>query len=158
MKSEYHIEESVFVGDRGMITQLNLTRIEAEGYDYIMGVKHRQDGICAMLLETEGWEGGNYEWHKALMIKERQVRIKDFLIWKANLWLGQSQANPGARAMARFEAKIAQLTNLDEVAYADFKPLLQELVGPENKSGYSRSITWAVSRRWNRSRSYRNLG
>ncbi|MCP4937295.1 MAG: hypothetical protein GY927_24580, partial [bacterium] len=115
-----------------MITQLNLSRIEAEGYDYIMGVKHRQDGICAMLLETEGWEDGSYAWHKELKVKERRVRIKEFLIWKTELWLGQSQANPGARAMARFEAKIAGLTNLDEVAYADFKPLLQGLVGPEN--------------------------
>ena len=85
-----------------------------------------------MLLETEGWEDGSYTWHKALKIKERQVRIKNFLIWKTKQWLEQSQAHPGARAMSRFEAKLAELTNLDEVAYADFKPLLQALVGPEN--------------------------
>ncbi len=133
LKSDYHIEETIFVGDRGMITQLNLSRIEQEGYDYIMGVKHRQDGICAMLLETEGWEDGSYAWHKELKVKERRVRIKEFLIWKTKLWLEQNQANPGVRAMARFEAKIAGLTNLDEVAYADFKPLLQGLVEPGEK-------------------------
>jgi transposase len=130
LKADYHIEETTFVGDRGMVTQLNLSRIEKEGYSYIMGVKHRQDGICAMLLETEYWE--DYEWHKDLKIKERQVRVKDFLIWKTKLWLRQSQANPGARAMARFEAKIQGLTNEDEVEYADFKPLLQDLVSPED--------------------------
>jgi transposase len=133
LKSDYHIEETTFVGDRGMITKLNLSRIEQEGYDYIMGVKHRQDGMCAMLLETQGWEAGSYAWHQGLKIKERKVRIKDFLIWKTQRWLGQSQVNPGARAMARFEAKIQGLTNRDGVDYADFKPLLEELVGAEDK-------------------------
>jgi transposase len=133
LKSDYHIEETTFVGDRGMITKLNLSRIEQEGYDYIMGVKHRQDGMCAMLLETEGWEAGGYEWHQGLKIKERKVRIKDFLIWKTKRWLGQSQVNPGARAMVRFEAKIQSLTNRDGVDYADFKPLLEELAGAEDK-------------------------
>ncbi len=133
LKSEYHIEESTFVGDRGMITKLNLGRIEQEGYDYIMGVKHRQDGMCTMLLETQGWEDGSYECHKGLKIKERKVRIKDFLIWKTKQWLGQSQANPGARAMARFEAKLQGLTNRDELDYGDFKPFLEELAGSEDK-------------------------
>ncbi len=133
LKSDYHIEETTFVGDRGMITKLNLSRIEREGYDYIMGVKHRQDGMCAMLVETQGWEDGSYEWHKDLKVKEQRVRIKDFLIWKTKQWLGQSQANPGARAMARFEAKIRGLTNRDGVDYADFKPLLEGLAGSEDK-------------------------
>ncbi len=133
LKSDYHIEETTFVGDRGMITKLNLSRIEREGYDYIMGVKHRQDGMCAMLVETQGWEDGSYEWHKDLKVKEQRVRIKDFLIWKTKQWLGQSQASPGARAMARFEAKIRGLTNRDGVDYADFKPLLEGLAGSEDK-------------------------
>ena len=133
LKSDYHIEETTFVGDRGMITKLNLSRIEQEGYDYIMGVKHRQDGMCAMLLETQGWEAGSYEWHQGLKIKARKVRIKDFLIWKTKQWLGQSQVNAGARAMARFEAKIQGLTNRDGVDYADFKPLLESLAGSEDK-------------------------
>ena len=132
LKSEYHIEETTFVGDRGMITKLNLSRIEQEGYEYIMGVKHRQDGMCTMLLETEGWEDGSYDCHKGLKIKERKVRIKDFLLWKTKQWLGQSQASPGARAMARFEAKLQGLTNRDEVDAADFKALLEGLAGPED--------------------------
>ncbi|NNF97588.1 MAG: IS1634 family transposase, partial [Halobacteria archaeon] len=132
LKSDYNIEETTFVGDRGMITRLNLSRIEEEGYDYILGVKHRQDGVCAMLLETEEWEDDSYEWHKDLKIKERQVRIKEFLIWKTKQWLRQNQVKPGARAMARFKAKIERLTNLDEVKYADFKPLLQELTNTDD--------------------------
>ena len=38
LKSVYHIEETTFVGDRGMITRLNVQRIESEGFDYIMGL------------------------------------------------------------------------------------------------------------------------
>jgi transposase len=133
LKSDYHIEETTFVGDRGMITKLNLSRIEQEGYDYIMGVKHRQDGMCAMLLETEGWEAGSYECHQGLKIKERRVRIKDFLIWKTRQWLGQSQIHSGTPAMARFESKLQGLTNRDRVDYADFKSLLEELAGSEDK-------------------------
>ena len=34
--------------------------------------------------------------------------------------------------MTKFEAKIESLTDLDEVAYADFKPLLQDLVGTDD--------------------------
>ena len=83
MKADYHIEETIFVGDRGMITKLNLGEIARNGFDYILGVKHRQDEICELLLATEEWAEGSYEWHKDLKIKERRVPIKEFLIWKA---------------------------------------------------------------------------
>jgi len=36
LKQNYHIEETVFVGDRGMISKLNLTEIEEHGFDYII--------------------------------------------------------------------------------------------------------------------------
>ena len=133
LKSDYHIEETTFVGDRGMITKLNLGRIEREGFDYILGVKYRQDELCDLLLATEGWEDDSYEWHKDLKVKERRVRIKDFLIWKTKRWLVQSQVNPDARVMGRFEEKIRDLTNRDEVEYADFKSLLEDLAGAEDK-------------------------
>ena len=39
-----------------MITKLNLDKLEGEGFDYIMGVKHRQDEICNMLLSEQDFE------------------------------------------------------------------------------------------------------
>lgn len=36
LKQNYHIEETVFVGDRGMISKLNLAEIEEHGFDYII--------------------------------------------------------------------------------------------------------------------------
>jgi hypothetical protein len=36
-----------------MITKMNLARLEGEGFQYIVGVKHRQDEICNMLLSEK---------------------------------------------------------------------------------------------------------
>ena len=133
LKSVYHIEERTFVGDRGMITRLNLGRIESEGFDYILGVKHRQEEICAMLLDTEAWDEGSYETHQGLKIKERRVRVKDFLIWKAKLWLKQGQVNPGVEALDRFESHIQGLTKDAQAEYPNFKPVLEGLVDSKDK-------------------------
>jgi transposase len=81
LKSEYNIEDTTFVGDRGMITKLNLARLEGEGFEYIMGVKHRQDEICNMLLSEQVLEE-DHQLYKGLKIRERRVKVKEFLIWK----------------------------------------------------------------------------
>jgi transposase len=82
LKKDYHIEETTFVGDRGMISRLNLERIEAEEFDYIMGVKHRQDEMMPMLLaDPELFRDGVIDC-KGLKIVNRHICIKDFLVWK----------------------------------------------------------------------------
>jgi hypothetical protein len=78
LKKEYNIEETTFVGDRGMISKLNLATIEREGFDYIMGVKVRQSEVHAMLFEDEQVEESQYVEHKGLKIQEKQIRVKDF--------------------------------------------------------------------------------
>jgi transposase len=129
LKSVYHIEETIFVGDRGMITRLNVQRIETEGFDYIMGVKHRQDEICQMLLASEEQVTTGFVSHRDLEIKETQVAIKAFLIWKADVLLEQQGIEPSDEALRKLSAKIQGLSNEDEPEYGDFKPLLQALVG-----------------------------
>jgi transposase len=95
LKNSYNIEETTFVGDRGMITKLNLDRLEGEGFDYIMGVKHRQDEICNMLLSERGFEG-NYEVYKGLKIRERRVKVKEFLIWKSKKIIREQRTQGGS--------------------------------------------------------------
>ena len=51
LRRKYRIEEASFVGDQGMLSNLNLGSIEMEGFDYIMGVKHHQDEIFKMLSQ-----------------------------------------------------------------------------------------------------------
>ncbi|MGI9568151.1 MAG: IS1634 family transposase, partial [Desulfobulbia bacterium] len=127
-KSVYHIEQTTFVGDRGMITKLNLSRIEGEGFDYVMGVKSRQDEVCGMLLTTENGPAADFERYKGLRIKERRVGIKAFLIWKVKEILKQHDITACDEAVNAFAQKIHCLTNQDEPDYASFKPLLQNLL------------------------------
>jgi len=131
LNSEYHIDQTTFVGDRGMITKLNVERIEAEGFDYIMGIKHRQDEICQMLLASEEQGAVGFLSHHGLQIKERRVEIKAFLLWKTRVLLQHQGVEPSDEAVRKLTEKIQGLTNRDEPEYPDFKPLLQALVGPK---------------------------
>ncbi len=82
LRKDYNIEETIFVGDRGMISRLNLDRLEGQGYDYIMGVKSRQEEIMPMVLEDPSlFERGAIEWN-GLKIADRHITVSDFLIWK----------------------------------------------------------------------------
>jgi transposase len=132
LRSVYHIEQTTFVGDRGMITRLNVQRIESEGFDYIMGVKHRQEEICQMLLASEALLASGFVSHRDLQITERRVAIKAFLLWKTNALLAQQGVEPRDEALVELTAKIQALSSEDEPQYPDFKPILQALVGPKN--------------------------
>jgi transposase len=132
LRSVYHIEQTTFVGDRGMITHLNVQRIESEGFDYIMGVKHRQEEICQMLLASEELLASGFVSHRDLQITERRVAIKAFLLWKTNALLKQQGIEPRDEALVELTAKIQALSSEDKPQYPDFKPILQALVGPKN--------------------------
>lgn len=132
LRSVYHIEQTTFVGDRGMITRLNVQRIESEGFDYIMGVKHRQEEICQMLLASEELLASGFVSHRDLQITERRVAIKAFLLWKTNALLKQQGIEPRDEALVELTAKIQALSSEDKPQYPDFKPILQALVGPKN--------------------------
>ncbi len=94
LKKEYNIEETIFVGDRGMITKLNLESIIVEGYDYIMGVKYRQDEKSDMLFSEIGKIDKNYEEYNGLKIQEFRFKIKDFIIWKIKKILRENNLKP----------------------------------------------------------------
>jgi len=132
LKSDYSIEETTFFGDRGMITKLNLDRIAEEGFDYIMGVKQRQDEICRLMLADMDWPEGKEELHHGLRIQERHIEIKTFLLRKTHVLLTESGFNPSAEALARLHEKILALTNEDTPEYANYKPCLEPLVGKGN--------------------------
>ena len=82
LKKTYNIEETTFVVDRGMISKLNLDKIEGEGFDYIMGVKHRQSVIIAMLFSQGELKWEHYEKCNGLKIQERNIKVTEFWIWK----------------------------------------------------------------------------
>ena len=130
LKSQFDIGETIFVGDRGMITKLNLQSIENEGFSYIMGVKAHQDQICRMLFDKEeiDWAtAANY--NESLQICEKHATIKEFLIWKTKKILEENQINISDRKLKEVSDQIASLTNGSKVYYRDFKEILENLSG-----------------------------
>jgi transposase len=113
LKKDYQIDETIFVGDRGMITRLNLERIEAEQFDYIMGVKHRQDEMMPMVLEDPELFADNLIDCQNLKIANRHICIKDFLIWKVSRVLELSSDAKVSAPWREFEALI-KATSCDE--------------------------------------------
>ncbi len=132
LKKTYNIEETTFVGDRGMITKLNLNRIKGKGFDYIMGVKHRQSEIMAMLFSEDELKDKDYENYKGLKIQEKQIEVADFLIWKSKKILNKEGTSLNDKAFVPLEKMILNLKNKDEVTYADYKQILVKIV-PDSK-------------------------
>jgi len=127
LKSEYNIEDTTFVGDRGMITKLNLARLEGEGFKYIMGVKHRQDEICSMLLSEPVLEE-DYEIYKGLKIRERKVKVKEFLIWKSKKIIREQKADVADKQFALLEKEILGLSNKSEPESGTYKSIAESII------------------------------
>lgn len=83
LKKNFNIEETAFVGDRGMLTKLNISHLESKGFNYIMGVKIRQNEMVEMLLENNVAEDGDSQALDELKVWNREVPVKDFILWKA---------------------------------------------------------------------------
>ncbi len=115
LKKEYNIEETTFVGDRGMITKLNLSTIEEEGFDHIMGVKVRQSEIYDMILDKKVLEKIRYQDHKGLKIREWKVSIKEFLLWKIKKILEEKDVNVSKEGFEPVEDYIFSLSEKDEI-------------------------------------------
>ena len=127
LKSEYNIEDTTFVGDRGMITKLNLTRLEGEGFEYIMGVKHRQDEICNMLL-SEQVDEVDHQLYKGLKIRERRVTVKEFLIWKSQKIIRKQQPDLADDKFSLLQKAILSLSNKSEPQSRDYKRIVENIV------------------------------
>jgi len=124
LEADYCIEETTFVGDRGMITKLNLDRIKEEGFGYIMGVKLRQDEICEMVFSDLHREES--EEYKDLKIWEKRIKIKSFLIWKVKQILLKSGIDIIDGKFKILTEQIKSLSNKEMPTYKIYKNILQE--------------------------------
>jgi len=142
LKRSYRIGETIFVGDRGMITRLNLDTLTDLGYDYIMGVKLRQDSLFQMLLEQDklDWESANFDGKIKLL--EHTVSVKEFLLWKTSLILTASKLTINEEAWQQFSNKITKLTNEDTPTASDFKNILEAL--SDSMTTKIRSKVWML--------------
>jgi transposase len=128
LKKTYNIEETTFVGDRGMISKLNLDKIKGEGFDYIMGVKHRQSEIMAMLFSQGELKSEDYEKYNGLKIQERNIKVTDFLIWKSKEILSKAGISVTDKDFAPLRKMILNLNNKDELKYKSYKEILERVV------------------------------
>lgn len=129
LKKDYHINETIFVGDRGMITRLNMKYIEANGYDYIMGVKIRNNELCQMLFSREAidWSGEEVVNYGHLKIVERVVGVKEYLLWKFKDILDTHDFSVSAEMLNGYAEWINLLTNGTEPDYKGLRRLLKAL-------------------------------
>ncbi|MCP4762323.1 MAG: IS1634 family transposase [archaeon] len=128
IRNEYNIEETTFVGDRGMISKLNLSDITEKGFDYIMGVKHNQDEIVSLLFKESQIDENDYREYNKLKIQEKIVTIKEFLILKTK-WILKSFAIDIKKVnLSILKKRIVGLTNLDELLYSDLKKDFEGIV------------------------------
>lgn len=127
LRQEYHIEDTIFVGDRGMISRMNVDRIEAENFDYILAVKHRQDEMMPMLLEDHHlFEGQKSQW-RGLQIVERHIRIADFILWKTARMLELTHAEMQTECWHKFAAFVRQLADTETIDSARVRTLCDAL-------------------------------
>jgi transposase len=137
LKSEYNIEDTTFVGDRGMITKLNLARLEGEGFDYIMGVKHRQDEICSMLL-FEPIHKEDYQLYNGLKIRERSVTVKEFLIWKCQKIIKEQKPDLADEEISLLREEILSLNNKSKPDNRDYKRIVESIIKGIDKPAYNK--------------------
>jgi len=131
LKSSYHIEETIFVGDRGMITKLNLHTIQAEGFDYIMGVKFRQDEMVGILFKSGDLKEQDYETHRGLKIQEKKIAVKEFLVAKIRVILEDKNIVIKETKLGVLKDRIFALSNKEKskVSYKDYKNIVLALTG-----------------------------
>jgi transposase len=127
LKQNYHIEQTVFVGDRGMISKLNVEELEEHGFDCIMGVKMRQNELYQSLLLTEDFDWEEADEHRRLKVLERRVGVKAFLSWKTKHLLMEHQIQVCDEAFRPFDEQIQALTNKTEPDFKAFRDLLRRL-------------------------------
>lgn len=127
LKQSDHIEETVFVGDRGMISKLNVEELEEHGFDCIMGVKMRQNELYQSLLLREDVDWQQAAEHRGLKVLERRVVVKEFLCWKAKRILMERQMEVSDEAFRPFVEQIEALTNETDPDFRMFRKFLRGL-------------------------------
>ena len=148
LKRSYHIDEAIFVGDRGMITRLNLDTLTDLGYDYIMGVKLHQDSLFQMLVEQDkiDWEAALFDEQKKLKLQEHTVSVKEFLLWKIKQILLLNELGINEEVWQIFANEIANLTDLETPNSSDFRTILQGL--SDSMTTKVRSKIWTLIKRY----------
>ena len=141
LKTNYNIKETVFVGDRGMITKLNIQEILDKDFDYIMGVKHKQEDKAKIFFTDDNFFSENTIVCNGLKVADRDLAVKDFIIWKITALLNNHGIYSDNQNLHSLFDKIRLLSNSDvKVYYKNFKVEIEKIVNPENNRELCRKV------------------
>ncbi len=137
LKSKYNIQETVFVGDRGMITKLNIDEILDKDFDYIMGVKHKQEEKAKIFFADNALFQKGFSEYDGLKIHDKNLGTKEFIVWKISYVLQSQKIVPDQKILNQLNSRISELKNIDtKLSYKDFKLIITKLFNSEDKKIY----------------------
>ncbi len=93
---------------------------------FIMGVKHRQDEICNMLLSEQDFEA-DHQLYKGLKIRETRVKVKEFLIWKCQKIIREQKPDLADEKFSLLQKAILSLTNKSEPKSGNYKRIVESI-------------------------------
>ncbi len=147
LKENYNIQETVFVGDRGMITKLNIQEILDKDFDYIMGVKHRQEEKAKIFFANDDFFSENTIDYNDLKVADRNIGVKDFIIWKITALLNNNGFYPETQNLNSLFDKIRLLNNSDvKVYFKSFKDDIEKLITPEGNRELCRKVFLVIKK------------
>lgn len=114
LKGRFGITHCIFVGDRGMVTRINLDSIKDHEYDYIMGIRRHNSRLVRALLPFIRKNP------KAKMIEVKQEQLPDEKL--------KQQLSPQTRFVIGFNETVAQQVHQNrEQKFSDFRSFLEQL-------------------------------
>ena len=112
LKQRFGLQRCVFVGDRGMVSNVNLEKIRHYGFDYIVGLRRRQSRLIKALLP--------------LVAEEPEAELLEFRADEALPSEVRSVFEPGTRIIVALNREVQRATREHrEARLAEFERFLQ---------------------------------
>ncbi len=132
LKERFGITHCIFVGDRGMVTRVNLDSIKGHEYDYIMGIRRHNSRIVRQLLPFI------YQHPDKEMLEIKQDQIDDEKL--------KQELSPHTRFVIGFNESVRdQVCQNREQKFNAFQLFLEELPLEGNLKEVSDSNTKVIS-------------
>jgi len=138
LSEQFNIEETVFVGDRGMISKLNLGLVEEEEFDYIMGVKHRQSELADMILDDAEIFANASSDARGLLTVDKRFKARDFLLWKIAKVIELSEEQRNSAPWKNAEEVLIRLTENSSSPHLELYDVLAPILSQHDSMKLSR--------------------
>lgn len=143
IKRKFAIGKVILVADRGMVSEENIRFLEASGYEYILGVKMRQQSRVRknLLLADEGFEQLDNSGLKVKVLTELELMSRELLRKEQRLPTEEEKKKFGETAASkrRWVACLNEAVARDDAAKRAF---FREII--EHKIEFATAKEWIV--------------